>query len=352
MPRVLIVDDSPTARLGIRQALEAHADLQVVGEAGAAAQALERARALRPDLITMDVCMGREDGVDITATIMREAPAPILIVTAMGPRDPGLAFRALEAGALEVLAKPRGGPAGEADRRMLVRAVRAMAGMPVVTRRGRGARSSPPPVGDPSPEPSTGRIERVLVGASTGGPPLLHQVFEQVPAPLPVPVVVIQHVMPGFSRGLVDWLSAVTGHPVKLCEQPTRMAPGHLYFAPDRRHLHLTDPGALAPHDAPPRRFQRPSVDELFDSAVGHRPESTLALVLTGMGDDGAAGLLALRRAGARTVAQRPSTCVADSMPSRAIEQGAAGEVLDPAGIVRLLATLEGNGARRRGAVA
>ncbi len=343
--RVLIVDDSPTARRGLRRVLEAEeSGLRVVGEAASGAQALRRVRELRPDVVTMDVFIGDEDGVALTSQIMSSVPCPIVLVTSADVKDRALAFRAMQAGALDLLPKPR----GEADRKRLVRVVRALSRVPVVTRRSGDAAADrttrPPP-----PEPV--HVGLVAIGASTGGPPLLHDLLQAVPAPLPVPVLVVQHIIRGFAEGLAKWLEQTTGHEVLVCRTSQPLVAGKVYVAPDDAHLVLSASDVAGPSSGGPRRFQLPSIDELFESVAHRRGSDTMGVLLSGMGEDGARGLLELRLAGALTVAQDPSTCVVDSMPSAAIRMGAAGRVLRPSAIARLvqsLADVEGRGVTNR----
>jgi len=329
--RILIVDDSATARLAMRRALETEPGLSVVAEASSRRLALAALEQVGADLVILDVHLRDEDGVDLAAEIMQISPRPILIVTGIDPDSPTLAFRALEAGALDVLAKlpSDADPAYEPLRRRLVRTVRALAEVPVVTRRRRRA-----PVRPVVPSPSPRRPRRpgvVVVGASTGGPPVLEQLLRDLAAPLPVPVVVVQHIAAGFVQGLASWLSNTTGHPTVVCHGATVLEPGAVYFAPDGLHLAFSGPRLVSVDDSPPRGFHKPAIDRLFETAALHAGADVVGVLLTGMGQDGAAGLAALRQAGAATVAQEPSTCIVGSMPSAAIKRGAAEVVAAPA---------------------
>ncbi|MDH5490898.1 MAG: response regulator [Myxococcales bacterium] len=343
MKTVLIVDDSPTARMALRRAIEgADSDLRVVGEASDGLTALREAHRLRPDLITMDVHLGHDDGVNFTTTIMAVSPTRVVIVTGVDPKSPELTFRSLGAGALDVLAKLPGPatPTYERERARFVRTLRTLADVPVVRRRSGTIR---PDLGHrpPSVHPAPGfHIERVLIGASTGGPPLLSDLLKGIPAPLGAPLVIVQHISEGFGRGFASWLAESTGHPAIYCDGPEKLRPGTIYIAPDDRHLRLVRGDAIRPFDGPLRRFQRPSIDELFESAISIRPSGTLAILLTGMGSDGAQGLLGLREAGAHTIAQEPSSCVVDGMPRSAMDLGAALRVFEPEQISEALGNL------------
>ncbi|MBI5493809.1 MAG: response regulator [Deltaproteobacteria bacterium] len=334
---VLIVDDSATARAALRRAMEAPGSpLRVVAEARNGDEALERLEAVRPDLVTMDVHLGREDGVELTARIMAARPVPVVVVTSLSVSEPGLAFRAMEAGALDVLARPVAAthPDYEDARRRLVRVLGALATVPLVTRR----RAVPPLAPASAPPPTRAQGGLVLLGASTGGPPLLQSILRELPRPFGAPVVIVQHVAQGFGVALGQWLRETTGQLVEVVQQPTLLQPGRVYLAPDDAHLELVGSG-VRPGVGPPRGFHRPSIDVLFETAARALPRSAVGVLLTGMGEDGAAGLAALRAAGAFTVAQEPSTCVVSSMPASAIRRGAVDEVLLPgqvaAGLVR-----------------
>lgn len=337
MVQVLVVDDSPTCRLALRHVLESDRGVRVVGEASDGARAERLVQTLRPQLITMDVHLGAENGIEVAGRIMGARATPILIVTGVDPHDPDLAFRALQAGALEVCPKPPapGAPAYAAYRTRLLRAVHALSSVPVVTRRRRRsapARSSPaPPRVEPRPTPGLGgACALVAIGASTGGPPLLHALLRALPPPYPLPIAIVQHIATGFVAGLAAWLGAETGHEVAVCSPREPLRPGRVYLARDECHLRLLGPGEIGSVGAPPRGHQRPSVDELFETAAVQLGAKVGAVLLTGMGSDGADGLARLRACGATTIVQEPKTCVVSGMPSAAIDAGAATWVLSP----------------------
>ncbi len=350
MPRVLIVDDSATARLALRQALAADPQLEVVGEAQDGNSALAAVRALHPDIVTMDVRMRREDGVDVTARIMAERARPIVIVTSCNPKDPDLVYRALQAGALEVLAKLPG-PL-EADyaqrQRELVRTLTVLAAVPVVHRFRRGggapaprtvtsgpsvAEAVPASPGEPMPSPrpdDTPRKPRaLLVGASTGGPPVISSLLASLPAPFPIPIVVVQHIAEGFASGFASWLASTTGHSASVVTGPVQLRAGHVHVAPDDANLRLETNGLLV-RRAPSGTGALPSIDILFKSSVESFGKRQIAVLMTGMGRDGTEGMAALHAAGANTFVQHPDTCAVGSMPSSVIAARAARRVLRP----------------------
>ncbi len=339
--RILIVDDSATARRGLSWALtDASSDIVVAGEAASKSEALAAIERLAPDLVTMDVHLGEDDGVELTSHIMATRPLPILVITGVDPRDPHLIFRAMQAGALDVLPKLPG-PSDRfyaSERKRLVRAIKALATVPVVTRRVRHPSAPPAPPASAPPigrgQPADGLVRSldapqiVVIGASTGGPPTLQSLLRSIPRPFPLPIVVVQHTSEAFVGTLTSWLSTSTGHRVFVAPAISSPGAGDVIVAPGDAHLTFVERGRLATKAGPPRNFHRPSVDVLFESAAKHCGSSALAALLTGMGADGAEGMLALRRAGATTLAQDPTTCTVDSMPRSAIDLGAASSVL------------------------
>jgi two-component system chemotaxis response regulator CheB len=181
----------------------------------------------------------------------------------------------------------------------------------------------------------------VALGASTGGPSVLFRLLKALPAPFPAPIVIVQHIEAGFGGSFAEWLAS-TGHAVELVTTPTRARPGRVFIAPDDAHLRISRDDLLTPVAGAPRAFQRPSIDELFESIALVRGRSTFAALLTGMGEDGAAGLLELAQHGAETAAQAPASCIVASMPEAAIRRGAARFVLDPDGLARALRAFVG----------
>lgn len=352
--RVLVVDDSPTARLALRRALGEGTGIDVVGEASSGPRALDQVRALKPDLVTMDVQLGDDDGVEVARQIMTTSPTPILVVTALDPRSARLPFRIIEAGALGIAAKPpaRGHPEHERETERLRRLVRSLAGVPVVTRRRRPdmprgdalPRKATPGLAAKVPPPADG-LSVVAIGASTGGPPVIAELLASLPMPFPLPILIVQHIEPGFVAGMADWLCS-TGHRVTCLSAPVPLEAGRVHLAGDGMHLGLLSPTMVGPVAADGAAFC-PSVDALFSSVARHAGPAAMGVLLGGMGRDGARGLLELRQAGGRTIAQEPSTCIVDGMPRAAIDAGAVDVVLTPAAIAAsLTATAQSVGRR------
>jgi two-component system chemotaxis response regulator CheB len=337
MTRVLLVDDSPSARLALRRLLTEEG-FDVVGEASSADEALRLADRLRPDLVTMDVLLSGQDGVDVTRGILAKHRCRVVIVTGLDPARANLAFRAVAAGALDVLAKPSFSDHEQSARQRLrfIGALRALSTVDLV---GRHARPTSGFVA-PSSEPELDRL--VALGASTGGPAVLAQILAGLPRPFPAPLLIVQHIDVGYDRSLADWLSA-TGHDCRVVERATEPESGRVYLAPGSAHLTVSEGGLLVLSPGPARRFQLPSVDVLFESLAKAPVRRIFAGLLTGMGDDGAEGLLALRNKGAETAVQSPSSCVVAGMPEAALRLSAARHSLDPdalASVIRSFAEI------------
>lgn len=346
--RVLVAEDSPTARALLVEILGSDPELKVVGEAANGIDAVEMTKRLRPDVVTMDVRMPLMDGFQATKRIMIAAPTPIVIITAsFARRDVELSMSALRAGALAVLPKPTGpGAPGFAEEcRQLVRTVKAMAGVKVVRRwADRPALERPPGrVRDQVRPPVT----VVAAASSTGGPAALLQILSTLPADFPVPVLVVQHIAADFVNGLASWLDASSPLRVKVAEEGELVRPGTVYLAPDRRDLGLSSQGTVSLSMPLPGSHVCPGATPLFESVARVRGASVLAVILTGMGQDGLEGLAAIKRAGGRVLAQDEETSVVFGMPAAAIGAGLADLVLPLPAIAPMLVELTARVDRR-----
>jgi two-component system chemotaxis response regulator CheB len=343
--RVLVVDDSPVLRELLVQLLESDPQLSVVGTAVNGRQAVEAVQRLQPDVVTMDYHMPTLNGMEATRQIMQTRPVPIVIVSgSSGADETQAAFRLLEAGALAVVAKPRGpgDPAHDADAAHLVKTVKLMAEVKVVRRWAQREPVAAPPPTAPAlpPRVARGSARGIVIGASTGGPVVLKTILEHLPGRLPVPVLIVQHIAPGFIEGLAQWLGDATGVPVHVAADRQRPEAGHVYLAPEARQMKLAADGSIALVDIGPINGHCPSVSYLFDSAAAVWGAHTVAVLLTGMGRDGAEELKLLRAAGALTLAQDEESSAVHGMPGEAIRIGAATHVLAPRQIAEVLAGL------------
>jgi two-component system chemotaxis response regulator CheB len=349
MIRVLLVEDSATMRHHLRESLAADPELQIVGEATDGGQAVEMVRRLRPDVVTMDMMLPTVSGLVATEHIMAEHPTPILVVSSADRQELFSTYNALAAGAVDVLEKPRG-DASDADwGRRLCAAVRLVSRIRVITHpRARldGRRAAP----EPFPAPAAGVPRVVTVGASTGGPRALTELLRTLPLGFRPPVLCVQHIAASepFAVAFSDWLAGQTGRDVSYARDwtPIEAVAGRVVLAPPDRHLLVRD-GLLRLSDLPPRHSCRPSVDVLFESVAAELGPAAAGCLLTGMGRDGADGLLAMRTRGAVTFAQDEATCVVYGMPREAALLGAASYVLPPARIATRLAELQPVGSRR-----
>ncbi len=335
--RVLVADDSPTVRYVIAQVLEEDSRFEVVGQARDGSETVRLAAELEPSLITMDVEMPNMDGLAATRIIMAERPTPIVIVTSTPVgRDAPLTFEAIRAGAVDVCPKPdrREFARSPAMRRRFVEHLAAMAEVQLVRRRPVRSKRARRPSGIGS------RQRCIVLGASAGGPPVVQKVLSELTASSP-PVLLVQHMAAGFVGAFAAWLDREITPRVVLAESRTTLAPGHVYVAPDDCHLRVTPSGRLVLDDSPPRHFHRPSIDVLFESAhaLVHQG-GVVGVLLTGMGRDGAEGLLSLRRAGASTVAQDEESSAVYGMPAAAARLDAAGLIAAPQRIAALLGGL------------
>jgi two-component system chemotaxis response regulator CheB len=320
--RVLVADDSTTLRTALCALLAEDPRLNIVGQAADGVEAVEKAIALQPDVITMDVNMPRLDGLGATAAIMAETPARVLVVSSVRQhRQLELSFKAMAAGALEVIAKPDGG--ADEMRRWALRvaeAVRLMAEVPVIRRHRRSAAPIRPSL------IRGAQVDVVALVASTGGPPALAQVLGALKRDLPIPVLIAQHIANGFTPGLVRWFSSVSSMRVDIARDGELPLPGRVYLAPDGADLevdregHLRTPASTGLHC--------PSGNRLLSSIARVYGSRAAGFVLTGMGDDGAQGLLELKRAGGATYAQDEQSSVVFGMPQAADACGAVHALL------------------------
>jgi len=330
MIRVLVVDDSSTARALLVSILGGAPDIRVVAEARDGLDGVALTQKLRPDLVTMDLHMPNMDGFTAIKEIMVTAPTPIVVCTGSTlAGEVATAMNALRAGALAVLRKPPapGSPGFDEAAQKLIATVTAMAQVKVV-RHWRSTSRPTPAEFAPPPSAPTERPRLVAVATSTGGPPALQTLLSGLPADFEAPILVVQHITKGFTAGLATWLNTVCNLQVKVAEHGDRLAPHTVYVAPDDRHLGVANQTVVALSSAPPVGGFRPAGTFLFESVARVFGSAALALILTGMGDDGVAGLRAVRQAGGRIIAQDEETSVVYGMPGAAVAAGLADQVL------------------------
>jgi two-component system chemotaxis response regulator CheB len=359
--RVLVVEDSATMRHALREALATDPQLQVVGEALDGGQAVEQVRKLRPDVVTMDMMLPTMSGLVATEHIMAEFPTPILVVSSADRQELFSTYNALAAGAVDVLEKPRGDDSDAGWGRRLCSAVRLVSRIRVITHpraRLEGRKRGGP---EPAPQvparaavparPGEPPVKLVALGASTGGPGALTDLLRALPVGYATPVLCVQHIAASepFAVAFSDWLAGQTGRNISYAvdRMPVQALTGRVLLAPPDRHLLVRD-GLLRLSDAPSRHSCRPSVDVLFESVAAEYGSAAAGCLLTGMGRDGAYGLLQIRSRGGCTFAQDEGSSVVYGMPREAALLGAAAFILPPVRIAARLAELSPVAGARR----
>jgi two-component system, chemotaxis family, protein-glutamate methylesterase/glutaminase len=329
--RVLVVEDSLTVRRRLCEVLATDLALEVVGEAGDGKLAIERCHALRPDVMTMDLMLPVMSGLAATEYIMAHCPTPILVVSSSTNRGELFkTYEALAAGAVDVLEKPQGAEADGVWERQFIAAVKLVSRIRVVTHlRARLGPLGQPRLDSPAAAPPAPSIPRqgyeiLAIGASTGGPAAILEILRALPSPFPLPVLLVLHISEPFGATFAEWLDGQTGIRVSYARDGDVVSAqsGRVIMAPPESHLVLKNGRVRLTHE-PARHSCRPSVDVLFESAAREYGPSAIACLLTGMGRDGAAGLLEVRRAGGLTIAQDEATSVVYGMPREAAILGA-----------------------------
>lgn len=342
--RVLIVDDSPVVQRLLQHVINADPRLSVVGIAADAEQAMRMIRQFSPDIVTMDIRLPRMNGFEATRWIMRENPLPIVVVASnVDDKTLDISMNALRAGALTVVPKPSGLTREEYQSmaRHLCTQLVIMSQVKVVRQRS-GRREASEPA---SPAPSVIPPDVIAVVASTGGPGALAHILGTLPAAFPLPLVVVQHMGAPFMAGFAHWLDSVSALPVHLARDFCPLRAGCVYLAPGSFHMTVSV-GQIRLVPGKPVQGQCPSGDVLFDSVAAAYGARAVGVLLTGMGEDGARGLAAIRLAGGYTIAESCATAVVWGMPGAAVAMRAAVEELPLDAIPTRLMQLAGEPGR------
>ncbi|KVD78456.1 chemotaxis response regulator protein-glutamate methylesterase [Burkholderia sp. ABCPW 14] len=334
--KVLCVDDSALIRSLMTEIINSQPDMEVCATAPDPLVARELIKQHNPDVLTLDVEMPRMDGLDFLEKLMRLRPMPVVMVSSLTERGSEITLRALELGAVDFVTKPRVG-----IRDGMLEYSEKLADKVRAASRARVRQNPQPHAAAAAPghagaaaaplinNPLVSTEKLIIVGASTGGTEAIREVLTPLPPDAPA-VLIAQHMPPGFTRSFAQRLNGLCRISVKEAEHGERVLPGHAYIAPGHAHLLLARSGAnYIAHlsDDPPVNRHRPSVDVLFRSAAQHAGKNALGVILTGMGRDGAAGLLEMKKAGAYTFAQDEASCVVFGMPREAIAMGGVDDV-------------------------
>lgn len=336
--RVLIVDDSAVVRQTLAEILTSDPRIEVIATAADPYIAADRIRAEVPDVITLDVEMPRMDGITFLQKIMSQHPIPVVMCSSLTEERSETALKALEYGAVEIILKPRLGIKQflEESKVLICDAVKAASQARLMPIRSSLRKVAPKLTADAVLEKPDSRAmirttdKVVAVGASTGGTEALRMLLEGMPLDSPG-IVIVQHMPENFTRSFAARLNTLCRISVKEAEHNDTVIPGRALIAPGNRHMLLKRSGAryyVELKDGPLVSRHRPSVDVLFRSAARYAGKNAVGVIMTGMGDDGAKGLLEMKEAGASTIAQNEETCIVFGMPKEAIKLGAAGKTL------------------------
>lgn len=324
--KVLLVDDSPVALTVLKRMLSSSPDIKVAGTAANGKEALDLIPSLLPDVICTDLHMPVMDGLEFTKEVMSRFPKPILVVS-VSVREGSLnVFKLLEAGAVDVFTKPRGGLNEESRMQAseLISKIRILSGVHVFRR---------PTLTPPLSLKKMAKGERVVaeapvrivvIGASTGGPQALEAILSRLPAEFPLPIICVQHISDGFLHGLVNWLATMCRMKVRIARPGEFPFPGTIYFPGEGTHLKIDIGGKFVSSTEPPLDGHRPSISVTMRSVAHYYGSAAAGVLLTGMGRDGADGMRIIAQAGGVTIVQDEASSVVYGMPKQAIELGAA----------------------------
>lgn len=332
MIKILIADDSATETALLRHIFEQEQDMQVIGCATNGQEAVMLAEKLKPDLITMDIVMPIMNGFEATQLIMMNYPIPIVVISStLKNQDLDNTFLAMDAGAVSVIEKPVNilDPANKTARKRIIDLIRSMAEIKVIKRRFTDSYQSPKPL---NPKVQEVNYEVLAIGASVGGPQALTTILSLLPANFPIPIVIVQHITVGFLEGLSVWLNQKSLLTIKCAQDQEILKPGTVYFAPENYHLEIKRVGnnlVTHYHSGPPVSGFCPSITVLFQSVAKVCGYKAIGMLLTGMGSDGAQGLLELKQKKAQTLVQDEKSSVVFGMAKVALSLGAVDHIIE-----------------------
>lgn len=337
--RVLVVDDSAFMRKVITDIINSDSDLQVIDRARNGQEAIEKIIKLNPDVVTMDIEMPGLDGLAALKTIMNSRPVPIIMLSSLTTKGAEKTLMALQLGAFDFIAKPSGEISLDIRdiQNEIISKIKIAAA--AKSKLGNFASDQTAKISSAKAVMLNNKTARkanfekiILIGTSTGGPKALYEVLPQFPPNLEVPVLVVQHMPPNFTRSLAERLNAASAIKVKEAEHGEEILPGYAYIAPGDLHLHVNNNSrnklAVSLNTNPPRRGHRPSVNEMFESVANNFKGDIIAVIMTGMGNDGTEGLKAIKEGGGFVIAEHPSTCIVYGMPRAAVESGRVDKIV------------------------
>ncbi|MBZ0155718.1 MAG: chemotaxis-specific protein-glutamate methyltransferase CheB [Alphaproteobacteria bacterium] len=322
--RVLVADDSGFARELIIAILSTDSEIRVVGEAVNGRDAVEKVKALKPDIVTLDIEMPVMDGLEAIEEIMASHAVPILVVTTRG--DARTAYAAIAKGALDLVAKP---DINLEEAQEFIDKIKLLSKIRVITHlSGKRIPKEEKEALKPVFKGGASEDRIVAIASSTGGPEALSIILSRLPSPFPCPIVIAQHISDGFVSGMVEWLKKIAKREVKVPAAGEPLAPGVAYVSPSERHMEVTGSRRIAFVERHPKDIYRPSCDLLLSSVAEVYGSRGIGIILTGMGSDGVQGLERIKTAGGVTVAQDEKTSVVFGMPKVAIERGCVDSIL------------------------
>jgi two-component system chemotaxis response regulator CheB len=341
---VFLVEDSPIALQILTKIISNAPDIRVVGTATNGRDALLAIPQAKPDVICTDFYMQGMSGLQLIKEIMTRFPKPILVISvAVGAEHPENVFQLLQAGAIDVLPKPTTGLLSDYNKDELLTKIRILAGVKVFTRSSRALSSIPAPVVQ-NGRITNSAISMVAIGASTGGPQAVFKILRVLPRDFPVPIICTQHISSGFLGGLVRWMNEECALTVKIAQQGELLQAGVVYYAPDGFNLEVNHQRKVCLSPPSSAEIHCPSINVMFRSVALHSGSGGLGILLTGMGEDGAQGLLAIAQAGGVTVVQDEASCVVFGMPKAAIHLGAVQHIVEIEKIGDFILKLVGRG--------
>lgn len=324
--KVLILDESPNVLGHFKRILANSNEIDLIGVANNGKEGLQKVRELNPDVICTDFVLPGMNGLEFTKELMETIPKPILVTSSkLRDKNSSDITQILDAGALDIIEKPNGSTEDELEefRKTLESKIKLVYSIPVFKIKSSRKAESRENGSTNNQLLSTKSLRYVVIGSSTGGPNALYKILEKIPETIPVPIICVQHISDGFSNSLIDWLDRCSKLKVKIMEENEVPIPGKVYFPKDHCHLIVDSSGRLKESHEASFNGHTPSINITFQSFANHYGPYTLGVILTGMGEDGAQGLLSIKNRGGRTIGESQETCVVYGMPRVAKEIGA-----------------------------